>query len=446
MVKIKIALGFALALLTVELMGIAGAAGLQQSGVRKVGTEVTAADVAGAAKRAASGKVDSEKGFLEAQSIRAAEIQRKARQDEAGKKLLEQSERVQKAMGDNSQWAKEQFERAQGIASATMDEADGQLGQQQKPPRPRFIVFVSQSMGTAALKQIFSIGKGNPEVMYVFRGFLPKQSPMQFYGVMAKFQGKGEDELVQIGLDPPSFEEFGITSVPAIVQLDEQEKLVAKVSGLGNFKWLAERIAAGEKGNLGNRGNTYKIAETDLIAEMKAKAAAVDYKKEAEAARNRYFQELPTLDLPYAREQRVRHVLPILEVKSDIVDPNGVVRHRAGDRIDMKSELVRAPMLVIFNSQDRYHVEFAKAMAKKVKDGRKVIFMTTRVDRNKGIPGYAAQEYALGRPVYLLMQDVKNTFGIERVPTVVTPTSDDFVVVEVPLTQGVSGNAGSDAP
>jgi len=443
MVTRNLVAGFVLAI------SLAGVAGAQQPPrvVKRAPATVSADEVAKAAKAAASGKVDNEKGFLEAQSIRAAEIQRKAQADVAGKKQLEQAEKVEEARAKHSEWARQEFERAQGIATATIDAADGQVGQkQEKPARPRYLVFVSQSMGNAALKQVFEIGRGNADVLYVFRGFLPKQTPMQFYGVMAKHQGKGEDKIVQIGLDPPSFEEFGITAVPAIVQLDVQEKLVAKVSGLGNFKWLRDKVASGEKGNLGNRGNTYRIAETDLIAEMKAKAAAVDYKKEAAEAKKRYFRELPTIDLPYATEQRVRHVLPILEVKSDIVDQNGMVRHKAGDRIDMKSELVRAPMLVVFNSQDRYHVEFAKAMAKKAQAGRKVIFLTTRVDREKGIPGYAAQEYALGRPVYLLMQDVKNTFGIERVPTVVTPTEDDFIVVEVPLTQGVSGNAGTDAP
>lgn len=429
---------------------IAGIAAAQQK-VEIVRTPkaatTTAQDVAKTAREVGAGKKDSEKGFFEEQSIRAAEISQKARADKEGKKLLQQAEQVDAESKKHEAWVRQEFARAQGIATATIDTADAEFNAgKKKPMRPRFLVFVSQSMGEAGLKAAFEYGRGKPDVLYVFRGFLPNQSPLQFQGAMVKYQKKSEDQIVQIGLDPPSFRDLGITSVPAIAMLDPNEKLIAKVSGLANYGWLKEKVEDGDKGDLGNRGNTYQIAEPDLVEQMKAKAAAVDYKKLADEAKARYFREMATIDLPYATEQRVRKVLPILEVKSDIVDKDGVVRHKAGERIDMKSELVNAPMIVIFNSQDPYHVEFAKAIAKRAPLTRKIIYLTTRVDREKGIAGYAKQEYALGRPVYLLMQDVMNTFGIERVPTVVTPTDNEFVVVEVPLTQGASGNAGTHSP
>jgi len=446
MVKMRTAWAFIL-----SCMLVAGVAVAQQQKVEIVRTKKpassTADDVAKTARDVSNGQQSQEKGFLEAQSIRAAEIARKARDDKAGIQALQQVEKVEAESKKHESWARDQFERAQGIATGTIDAADADFnGGKEKPPRPKYLVFVSQSMGNAALKAAFDIGRGNPDVLYVFRGFLPNQTPLQFQAAMVKFQKKSEDQIVQIGLDPPSFTNFNINSVPAIAVLDAQEKLVAKVSGLANFKWLKEKVEDGQKGDLGNRGNTYAIAEPNLIDQMKAKAAAVDYKKLAEEAKSRFFREMPTIDLPYATDQRVRKVFPVLEVKSDIRDKDGVVQHRAGERIDMKAQLVTAPMLVIFNSQDKYHVEFAKEMAKRAPPNRKVIFMTTRVDRDAGISGYASQEYAIGRPVFLLMQDVKSTFGIERVPTVVTPTENEFLVVEVPLTQGASGNAGTHTP
>jgi hypothetical protein len=181
---------------------------------------------------------------------------------------------------------------------------------------------------------------------------------------------------------------------------------------------------------------------------MKQRASELDLRKEAESAKDRFFREMPTIDLPYASETRVRRIVPQVVANQDVVDHEGRVRYRKGQTVSMAQHLGMAPVLVVFNSQDPYHVAFAKQIIRRTPANKKVILMTTRVDREGGIPKYARQEVAIGRPVYLLMSDVQQTFGIERVPTVVTPTDKEFVVVEVPLTQGAkgNGNAGPHSP
>lgn len=396
-----------------------------------------------AARAAARGESKKEKDFLLEQALRASKIRKDAakRTDEA--EFFRAREATRKAQAANGKWAAQQMERVQAIGNGTIDEAAKRVGMEQEKPKPMFKIFLSQSMGQAGLKQAFSFGRGRPDVMYVFRGFKPGQSPMDFYKAMASHQGKTMDQMVQLALDPPAFSKSGITAVPAIVHYDDSGNEIAKVHGLVNFKWLQDKVKSREKGDLGKRGAVFAIAEPNLIDDMKRRAANYDYKGEGQKAKERYFNNLGTIDLPYAKEQRARKVQALLEVKNDVVDHNGVVRFKAGQRVSMKEELKRAPILVVFNSQDKTHVLFAKEMIRLADPKRKVILLTTRIDRAKGIAGYARQEVAIGRPVYLLMNDVKTTFGIERVPTVVTPTDDEFIVVEVPLTQGVSGNAGS---
>lgn len=406
----------------------------------------TARQAAQVAARVSKGQADKSKDFLAEQSQRAARI-RDANLANADKAFYEQADAVKRQQEGNGAWAREQMARAQAIGNASIDEAARAQEKADGPKRPKYIVFVSQSMGLNTLKTVFAYGRGRTDMFFAFRGFLPKQDPKQFVDLMRTLQaGRDPSQMTSVSLDTPAFKKYDITRVPAIVKLDEDENLIAKVTGLVNYQWLKEQVDEGRKGDLGIKGAVFPITEVDLIEQMKAKAAAYDYKSAAEGARKRFFEGLKTLDLPYATQQRVRKVFPLMTVNDDVVDSEGNVRYRKGERIDMTDQLKRAPMLIVFNSQDPYHVEFAKSMAKRAPKGRKVILLTTRVDRDGGIPKYASQEFAIGRPVYLLMDDVKNTFGIERVPTVVTPNEKEFVVVEVPLTQGVSGNARAHAP
>lgn len=406
-------------------------------------TQTAEAAAAEAAKRNGTRPAGTQ-DFLLDEALRAERIRKAAQEQPDEAAFYRQDAAVERARKEQADWVRQQHARATQIAGAAQAEGERMAGlEENRPKRPQYLVFVSQSMGQAALKAAFEYGRGKPEVGFVFRGFLPGQSPMQFHAALAAHQGRTAEEMVLVMLDPPAFRDHKITAVPAIVRLDEHEKLVAKVVGLVNPGWVREQVASGRQGDLGTQGQTYRIGELDLIEQMKAKAATLDLAKQGEDARRRFFLEMPTIDLPYAREKRIRTLVPQVVVNEDVVDQTGRVRYRRGQAVSMQEHLQAAPVLVIFNSQDPVHVAFAKQMIARTPPNKQVILMTTRVDRAGGIPKYARQEVAIGRPVYLLMEDVRTTFGIEHVPTVVTPTEKEFVVVEVPLTQGVSdGNAG----
>ncbi len=417
----------------------------QAAGDRAADAAVRQAQAAAAAASAAQhGSAGGNADFLTDQALRAQRIMEEAKRDAAGAAFFTQNEAVQRAQQSQNGWISEQLSRAQQIEAQTTEAARSAMGITPEKPKPSFKIFVSQSMGPGALKAAFELGRGRPDVMYVFRGYNPGQSPMDLYKFLAGFQKQEPDQIVQIALDPPAFQDAKITQVPAIAYYDANEREVAQVRGLINFNWLKEHIDAGAKGDLGNRGQVYPISEPDLMLEMQRKAMAIDWKAEAVKAQQNFFRNLQTITLPRATESRARKIYPVLTVSQDIRDANGVLRFSKGQQVSMKDQLPFAPILIVFDSQDPAHVRFAQETIKRADPHRKVILMTTNIDREHGIPGYLQQEAAIGRPVFLLMQDVQQTFGIERIPTVVTPTNDGFVVVEVPL-QGGLARAGSHA-
>lgn len=355
-----------------------------------------------------------------------------------------QQERVEQQSKEHEDWFREQVRKAGETTESSLAEFSKQQNLQVKKPTngPQYLVFVSQSMGDAGLKNAFAFGRERLDVVYVFRGFAPGQDLGGLHQKIAELLERDKAKVVNIQLNPPAFIEHGITSVPSIVKLDENGKLIAKVSGVANPDWLEERIVGGDKGDLGKYGLPAGIIELDLVEEMKSRIASLNFDDEQEKAKARFFEEMEVIGLPYAKEKRRRDIFPNMTVMEDVFDHEGKIRYRKGEVISMKEHLPMAPVLVVFNSQDIYHVEFAKNIAARFPN-KNVILMTTEVDRAGGFASYLQQEREIGRPVYLLTPDVKSTFGIEKVPTLVQPLSDRFAIVEVPLLQGVSEHAGN---
>lgn len=393
-----------------------------------------AADESG---RLRSAERDRQAKFLTQAADDAGRIMKKGLQDkEKAEAFYAQQKRVDDELAKRREWLQQEQARAARIGNTTVEDLAKRDGAEPERKRPSIVILVSQSMGIDGLKQAIDYGRGRTDVAYAFRGFKPGQDPKSFHQMIVKLVGKDESRIANVMLDPPIFTANNVTTVPTIVYLDKDEKAVAQARGVVNPEWIKTRVERKERGDLGKFGTTYQIAEVDLIEVMKARAANIDLEKEKKVAAQNYFNTMSVLDLPYARATRKRDILAQMQVKEDVVDGNGVVRHRKGEIISMVEELKSAPVLVVFNSQDAYHVAFAKEIVRRYPD-KNVILMTTNVDRQGGFARYIKQEQAIGRAVFLLTAEVKSTFRIEKIPTLVRPMKDRFAVIEVPLTQGV---------
>lgn len=422
--------------------------------VPEAAAQQTREQAAAAAAEQASGRDQTELGqsnveFIEKAARQGAEIMANPGLEEEAD-FFKQQEAVDRYTQEHRQWLEQQVERTKQIARGAIDQYGREQGiqaEQAVPDGPYFIVFVSQSMGAEGLRQAFAYGIGRKDVAFAFIGYRADQTHMSFFTALQKIIGVPEDEedVPSVMLNPPAFTENSITRVPAIVKFDPLGNPIAKAEGVANPEWLDDRISRGLESSYGVVGETHDIAEENLIAVMKQRAAEFDHEAESRKAAERYFEEIETIGLPYAKETRRREMLAQMVVQEDVVDHEGVVRHRAGEVLSMVDEMPMAPVLVIFNSQDPYHVEFAKSILPRYPD-RNVILMTTDVNRASGFTGYIQQEAEIGRPVYLLTREVQSTFRIEAIPTLVTPLEDRFAIVEVPLEQGeVSHGTGTQA-
>lgn len=378
-------------------------------------------------------------GFIQEAAERGIEIMRNPGSQE-DREFYQQAASVDRYTEEHREWLKAQVDRTREIADGSFQSYGKEVGIEEEKSvatGPYFIVFVSQSMGKEGLRQAFAYGAGRADVAYAFVGYGPDQTHMTFFQAIQKIIGDPVEglDVPSIMLNPPAFTENEISRVPAIVKFDALGTPIAKVEGVANPQWLEDRIERDAEPSYGVVGEVYPILERNLIDAMRERAAAFDYEAESKKAVEQFFQGMETLALPYATETRRREMLAKMVVQNDVVDHEGVIRHRQGDEISMVDEMPMAPVLVIFNANDPYHVEFAKSIIPRYPE-RNIILMTTDVNRDAGFAGYIRKEAEIGRPVYLLTAEVRSTFRIEKIPTLVTPLEDRFAIVEVPLLQG----------
>jgi len=145
------------------------------------------------------------------------------------------------------------------------------------------------------------------------------------------------------------------------------------------------------------------------------------------------------VELPPATQARQRSVDPTIEVKDDIVTPDGQYIAHKGDRFN---PLTDGPgfhqTVLVFDGSDAKQVEFVTNFVKANAD-KKVTLITTGIDRHEGWEGFNQLQNKAGRAVYLLNSVFQDTFHIEHVPSIVSAKDATFIVTEVPVHQGGAG-------
>lgn len=313
--------------------------------------------------------------------------------------------------------------------------------------RLRYRMFISSSMGPAAIEQAVAYGvKYRDSMMLTYRGPKPGQTIQGMIRDLIKITGEQADESMvpNIEINPPEFTDNNVSDVPTLVKVDADGKPIASVRGLMNPEWLESEIEAGNKGDLGKRGPTSAIAEIDLMAAMIEKAKGMDINKMAEGARDRFWKNAPLIELPPAMQDRTRLVDGGFTVAQDIRLPDGRYLARKGEYHNDLKEMPFTRTVVVFDTTKPAQVALAKKVSQENSE-KVVLLLASNVDREAGWGNYNALEDDLGRPLYVLTSDVVDRFKVEKVPTIVTADDRNFIVKEVAVsTQGVEVSADSD--
>ncbi|MGI9505774.1 MAG: hypothetical protein ACR2RE_22270, partial [Geminicoccaceae bacterium] len=234
-----------------------------------------------------------------------------------------------------------------------------------------------------------------------------------------------------IAIHPKSFRDHGITRVPTIIEAATGKT----IRGTINTDVFRDRASKTTGTDLGTVGPTSDIAEPDLVDLIKERLADVDVEGRAKRAVATYWQRASFIDVPKARERRIRYVDPTIETENDLRDHEGRLLAPAGTRINPLAALPFTSRIVIFDGTDAAERQWAK---EQVRDDRNTILITTRIDRDVGWPAWKTLHQALGRPVYLLQAQIAERFTLAATPTLIEAAPDGktlMILEDVPTSQ-----------
>ncbi|MGZ0076356.1 TrbC family F-type conjugative pilus assembly protein [Methylomonas sp. YC3] len=336
---------------------------------------------------------------------------------------------------DLKRQAMQVLETAQSIQNSALSigtESSLSTNQSNKPLK---LLFVSFSLGDAALKGIFEEAAGRDDVLLVFRGPKPGQKLPALMADLKRLL-KGIDPLPNIVIDPTRFQRWSVAAVPDIVvEQDGQSRL--HVSGVSSLSWLDEQIKAGKQGDLGTLGDVSEIAEIDLLEEIKRRMAAIDWKKKQQQAIARFWDQQKFEVLPAAQKDIDRPVDLTITAPRDLAAPNGQLIIRAGQTVNPLDKMPFGLCLMVFDATVPAQVELIRRQSCQDKKAR-VLYLATSLPRQSGWDSLKRLETALQAPVYLLTPDVRSRFQLQQVPAIVEQAGNHLVVHErkVPSLQG----------
>lgn len=298
------------------------------------------------------------------------------------------------------------------------------------PKKGQLIFFVSASMGDEGLKRAFQAASGDPDVTLVFRGALPGEKLTQVTRRLADLL-EDIDPKLKVVIHPKSFRDHQVTLVPAIV-----EPATGKIiRGTIRARIFHERAKNATEMDLGTVGPVSEIIEPDLVELIKERIAEVDVETRARELVASYWQRAPFIDVPKAKEPRVRRIDPTVTTRNDLRDHEGRVLAPAGTRINPLAALPFTSRLLIFDGTNPAERQWVRDH---VREDRKTILITTRIDPDVGWPAWKALHQSLGLPVYLLQAKIAERFALEATPTMIEAASDGVTLL---VTEDVPASA-----
>ena len=181
--------------------------------------------------------------------------------------------------------------------------------------------------------------------------------------------------------------------------------------------------------DLGVRGQTWPVAEPDLLVEIEARLAGMERsgelaRIEAQArarAGARLEEPDPVAGIAPARERRSRLFDPAIVVDRDIRSPDGTLIAAAGTRLDPLAGMTLARDLLFIDGRRKVEIAWALAHGR----AAKIVLLAGRpldLARAEGRPFFFDQGGRLAA-----------RFGLARTPALVTQSGSKLRITEIPL-------------
>jgi conjugal transfer pilus assembly protein TraW len=289
-------------------------------------------------------------------------------------------------------------------------------------------LYVSFSLGEAALQQILVHAAGRDDVTLYLRGIPPGHD---LGGLARRLHAiaRGIDNPPQVLIDPSRFRDSGIRVAPEIL-LKRDGQIAARAAGLTGIERFLELAERRQEVDLGTHGPVEPIAERDLIEQMQARIARLDFEAMKEQAVRRFWDNVPISPLPTATQDRVRHIDPTVVVTQNLVDGDGNVIVAAGTRVNPLEQLPFSSRLIVFDSRDERQVLQALGWMRE-SSAHSTVLMVSDYDRSLSWDGWRELEERFNAPVYLLNDQVRSRFDLKVVPALIKAEGLGFVVTEI---------------
>ncbi len=328
---------------------------------------------------------------------------------------------------DQLEAAKSVSEQAEAIAMKQIMDSPAAADLVNKPADVRPVVFISYSIPEDRLKEILVDGTAHGAT-FVLRGFHPEAST--FRQNLKKLQDliQDYDPLPNVMLNPGLFDEWGVTVVPTAV-LEQGGRLLTRQTGDFSVSWLIKRHKAEpDTQDFGTFGEVWPIVEVNLIEMMKARFNAIDWPAKKQQALDTYWDRYTFVTLPVVSKSATFEIDPTIRVTEDIRTPDNQLIAQQGSTYNPLHSVPFTSALVVFDATDPEQMAVIADKARHLFPHKRIKFITTELDREKGFEALKAMEQALNAPVFLLNNAIRERFALTHTPAYIDATRDRLVV------------------
>lgn len=324
-------------------------------------------------------------------------------------------DRLEEAIREHRPEAAGFAEEARRIFEDQVDAERIRLEKSEAGYKARFVAFVSTAMPDGAIRSATELALARGDMDIVYRGVLPGQNLGEFVRGLAKAEG-GE---VRASIDPRLFREHEVEVAPAVLDAGTG-KIVFGTVNPAMLDEADDRAFVGE---------TWALAEMDLIAAIRQGVRETDWQKKAEAALRDFWSHAPMIPLAHATEAAERRIDARFRLARDFALPDGTVLYRAGELIDPTIDHPFTLTLIVFNGFRDEELDLVK---REMRRAAEPVLMVTELPADRGWERLVEIEAALGAPVYLMPEEVRTRFRIEKTVSVVRAAEGEFVIREIP--------------
>lgn len=286
-------------------------------------------------------------------------------------------------------------------------------------------IFVSFGMPTHELKAAAEEAAANKSIL-VFRGVEKDQNT----GLITKKLlpiVKNMQPVPGAVIDPTLFTLFNVTAVPTMIETDAEGQ-TRSARGLPGFVWLSKQ----EPGDHGQKGPIYGILEPDMIEEIQRRAANIDWDKQKTTAIANFWKNQEEFNLRPAEKNKARSVDMTIVSTQDIFHPDGRLIIKKGDRINPQAMMPMRHAYIVFDATSQKQVAIAKKAGDEIlKKGNPVIYLFSKIDKQRGWDHYNEIGEFVNGPLYKLNKSIVNRFKLEALPTVIEGEGDHVIAKEL---------------